>query len=156
MIQRIQTLLLLVAVCLISVMLFLPLATFQVNDVVYLLKADALINTMKDNQPELVVWPLFIMLIIMILVPLVTIFMFKKRMLQIRLTIFSSILCVLFYGLFFYEISAIHKIINPSLISYNYWVLALPLVCIILNLLAIRRIGQDEMLIRSLNSNRIR
>lgn len=156
MIQRIQTLLLLIVVCLISVMIFLPLATISTYDTVYLLKADALINTMKENQSELVVWPLFILLMVMILVPLATIFLYKKRMLQIRLTIFSSVLDALFYGLFFYELSSIQKMIQPQMPTSFGWVLIMPALAIVLNIVAIRRIGQDEMLIRSLNSNRIR
>ncbi|MGL4293415.1 MAG: DUF4293 domain-containing protein [Bacteroidales bacterium] len=156
MIQRIQTLFLLLAVCLISVMLFVPLASFQMNDMTYLLKADALINTMKDNQAELVLWPLFIMLIIMVIVPVVTIFLYKKRMLQIRLCIFSSVLNALFYALFFYEITVVQKQMAGIQFVYQYWVLVIPAVAIFFNILAIRKIGQDEMLIRSLNSNRIR
>jgi hypothetical protein len=35
-------------------------------------------------------------------------------------------------------------------------VLVAPVLAIVCNILAIRKIGQDEMLIRSLNSNRLR
>lgn len=156
MIQRIQTLFLLIVVCLISLMIFFPLANLVTEDTTYLLKADALVNVMKDNQAELVIWPLFILLIIMILIPLLTIFLFKKRLLQIRFTVFGSVLNLLFYALFFYEVSLLQKELHIDQISYNYWLLALPIIAILFNILAIRRITQDEILIRSLNSNRIR
>lgn len=155
MIQRIQTLFLLIAVCLISILLFLPLSTIATSDTQYLLQADGLINTMKENQAELVSWPLFIMICVMILVPFIAIFLFKKRMLQIRVLIFSSVLNALFYGLVFFEVSSLLKALPGAQVSYG-WVLVCPAVAIVLNILAIRKIGQDEMLIRSLNSNRIR
>lgn len=155
MIQRIQTLFLLIGACLISVMLFLPLATLTNNNIQYLLKADALINVMKDNQAEFVSWPLLIMLAIMVLVPLITIFFYKKRMFQIRMAIFSSILNALFYALFFYVYSSIIKGMPGADVLFG-WSLICPAIAIVFNILAIRKIGQDEMLIRSLNSNRIR
>ncbi|MEG0947903.1 MAG: DUF4293 domain-containing protein [Bacteroidales bacterium] len=158
MIQRIQTLFLLIGTALISLMLFLPLAIISTYNTQYLLKADALINVMKDNQAELISFPLLIMLAVMVLVPLIAIFLYKKRMLQIRVTIFSSILNALFYALFFYEYSSIMKSlpVGEYMPTSFGWVLVCPAIAIIFNILAIRKIGQDEMLIRSLNSNRIR
>ena len=70
--------------------------------------------------------------------------------------IFESILNVFFYLLFFYELKGITNQMDEAKTSYNVYILALPLVAIIFNLLAWKRIGQDEMLIKSLNSNRIR
>lgn len=155
MIQRIQTVFMLIATALISLMLFFSLADFNVKGMDYSLRADSLMN-MTSNQAELVIWPLFILLIVMLLMPFVTIFFYKKRMYQIRMLIFSSVLNVLFYGLFFYEMSVVKKMMTVNSIHYSYWILAMPLIAVVFNIMSIRRIGQDEMLIRSLNSNRIR
>lgn len=155
MIQRIQTLFLLIAVGLISILLFLPLATIVTPDTQYLLQADGLVNTMSEDQATVVSWAIFAMVCVMVLVPLIAIFLFKKRLLQIRVAIFSSILNVLFYGLMFFEISSLLKALPGAEVSYA-WTLICPAVAIIFNILAIRKIGHDEMLIRSLNSNRIR
>lgn len=154
MIQRIQTLLLIAVVFLISLLIFLPLATFSTPEASFLLKADSLADLM-GNSDAIVVWPLFIMLIVMVIVPLVTIFLYKKRMLQIRLAIFSAVLEALFYILYFYECHTISQQLQ-AVCSYKIAALLIPVCTIVLNIIAIRKIGQDEMLIRSLNSNRIR
>ena len=151
MIRRIQSLYLAAAAILASLLLFFPLATLTTTDgAAYQLRADGLINA-ASGVAEGVCWPLFIVAIVMVLLPVITIFLFKKRMLQIRLTIFASVVDLLFYGLFFYEAAGV----SGATTSYG-WVLAAPIVAVVLNVLAIRKIGQDEMLIRSLNSNRIR
>lgn len=155
MIQRIQTLLLIGVVILISLLIFMPLAAFTNAESTFLLMADSMVDTLPGKEALMVVWPLFILLIVMVLVPFVTIFMYKKRMLQIRMTIFSSILDVLFFVLYFYECSTIAREIQAE-VSYKPVALIIPVVAILLNIIAIRKIGQDEMLIRSLNSNRIR
>ena len=158
MIQRIQTVFLIVTVILMGIMLFTPLATIvDAYDTYYILRADSFSRvTEGQNVSELVVWPLFILIIILTVLPLTTIFLFKKRLLQMRFCIFESILNVLFYVLFFYELKGITNQMDEAITSYNVYILPLPLVAIIFNLLAWKRIGQDEMLIKSLNSNRIR
>ena len=154
MIQRIQTLILIAVVFLISLLIFLPLAEFSAENATLILKADSLTNV-ATGDAEVVAWPLFIALIVMVIIPLITIFLFKKRMLQIRLTIFGSVLNALFYILYFYECHVISSELNAAA-NYKIAPLLIPVFAILLNLFAIRRIGQDEMLIRSLNSNRIR
>ena len=68
---------------------------------------------------------------------------------QIRMTIFSSIVLIgwyVTYGLFIYSLSGdLEASFRPSLMA------AFPLVSIILNYLAIRAIGADEFLVRSLD-----
>jgi hypothetical protein len=151
MIQRIQSLYLAASTLLVSLLLFCPLATLTTAEgVAFKLRADSLVNA-ATGEAVGVCWTLFIVAIVMIVVPLATIFLFKRRMLQIRLAIFASILNALFYGLFFYEASQV----EGASIGYG-WVLVAPVLAIVCNILAIRKIGQDEMLIRSLNSNRLR
>jgi hypothetical protein len=120
-----------------------------------MLRADSLVDVANADTPQLVVWPLFILIMCMIIVPFITIFLYKKRMLQIRLCIFSSVLSILYYVLFFYETSFIGKEINGEL-SIKYFMLIIPVLTIALNIISIKKIGQDEMLIRSLNSRSIR
>ena len=91
MIQRIQTLFLLAVSLLVGILLFVPLATVSFNDIIYKVKADSLVNMMNNGEAEIMFWPLFILLIIMMMIPFATIFLFKKRLLQVRLTVFSSI-----------------------------------------------------------------
>lgn len=98
-------------------------------------------DTLTSYQP----WCMFVLLLIATIVTLVTIFLYKKRMLQIRITVFNSLILIGYYalvGIFVTSVPADYTF-TPS------WVLCLPIVCIILNWLAIRGIGKDEMLVKA-------
>lgn len=155
MIQRVQTLFLIVAIGLLSLLLFLPLATFDANGVIDQLKADSLTNIAPGNDSSHVMWPLFITTLVMLITPLVTIFFYNKRLLQMRLTVFSAVLSALYYALYFYTCHSIAKALEAS-VDYKVLPLIIPVCAIALFIAAFRKIGHDEMLIRSLNSNRIR
>ena len=75
-----------------------------------------------------------------------TIFLFKKRMLQIRLTIFSTILLIGYYATL---VTFIFMLKEESMTFSPSWTVCLPLVAIILNWLAIRAIGKDEVLVKA-------
>ena len=149
MLQRIQTVYLLVIVALMAAMLFLPLAVIQEGDLFYTLDATGL-NTMAA-EPELVypTWGLFGLTAIISLIALVTIFLFKKRILQIRLCIFNALLILGFYGLFAFFALTIKNQIDVVSLSLKL-ALSFPFICLILDYLAIRNIGADEALVRSL------
>ena len=139
MLQRIQTVYLLIIVALTIAILFLPLAVLQSGDQLFTFDATG-ISTMAA-QPELIypTWGLFALTIVISLLALLTIFLFKKRILQIRICVFNAILMLGFYGLF----------------AFFYWDLKIafsfPLISLILDYLAIRNIGADEALVRSLD-----
>ena len=81
---------------------------------------------------------------------MVTIFLYRKRILQIRLSVFNGLLMIGFYGLFIYYMSTIGA--GDEEMNYSLKIaLGLPLVCLILDYLAIRNIGADEVLVRSLD-----
>lgn len=150
MIQRIQTIYLLVIALLTIAILFMPLAILQAGDQLFTFDV-AGINTMTA-QPELIypTWGLFALTAIIALISLVTIFLFKKRILQIRLCIFNSLLMLGFYGLFVFFL---FNVKGQFSLDFSYslkFALAFPLVNIILEYLAIRNIGADEALVRSL------
>ncbi len=93
-------------------------------------------------------WMLVVMSAIIPLITLVTIWLYKHRQLQIRLTVFNSLLMLGYYGMFFlylyyfkgrYEAEAVHVLL-PAIF---------PLVCIVLNILAIRGIAKDDALVKS-------
>ena len=153
MIQRIQTLFFLMVSFLMSLIFFFPMATFQANEGMAVLTSGGIL---KADSCEFVVWPLMAILSVMIILPLVTIGLYKKRMLQIRLTVFSALLELLSIGLVAYEVRQIAATLPAITYTYNWYLLSVVAVALILNFLAIKRIGRDEMLVRSLNSNRIR
>ena len=83
MLQRIQTVYLLIIMALTIAILFLPLAVLQSGDQLFTFDATG-ISTMAA-QPELIypTWGLFALTIVISLLALLTIFLFKKRILQI-------------------------------------------------------------------------
>jgi len=75
-----------------------------------------------------------------------TIFLYKNRMLQIRMSIFNSLLLVGYYIAFIAFYFALKSDANLFRIG---WALCLPLVSIVLNVLAIRAIGRDEVMVKA-------
>lgn len=101
-------------------------------------------NTMLANT-----WMLTALMALIPILAFITIILFKKRMLQIRLIIFNIVLMAGFYGLMFIYLWQYGKSLEASL--YLEIPAAFPLVGIILSIMAIRAIGKDEALIKSLN-----
>ena len=65
---------------------------------------------------------------------------------QIRLTIFSTILLIGYYATL---VTFIFMLKEESMTFSPSWTVCLPLVAIILNWLAIRAIGKDEVLVKA-------
>ncbi|HQB27976.1 MAG TPA: DUF4293 domain-containing protein [Paludibacter sp.] len=152
MLQRIQTIYLLLTVILISLMFFLPIAGLQnVQDgIIYELNYKGLFElNVSGNTFVANVWMLTALMVMIPSLALITIFLFKKRFLQIRLIIFNIVLMAGYYGMLFIYLWQYGKSLSAKL--FVEIPSAFPLVCIILNILAIRAIARDEALIRSLN-----
>jgi len=101
--------------------------------------------TMPDGTKDYAPWALFAILLVVAILSFVTIFLFKKRMLQIRLTIFSSVVLIGYYLALVAYIFMLAENTNftPS------WTICLPFIALILNWLAIRGIGADEALVKA-------
>ncbi len=151
MIQRIQTVYLLIIVALMIATLFLPLTVLQAGESLFSFDASG-ISTMLTDQPELLypTWGLFALTAIIALISLVTIFLYRKRILQIRLCIFNAILMLGFYGLYAFYVWTVSKDLGDVDITGKI-ALTFPFISLILNYLAIRNIGADEALVRSLD-----
>ena len=150
MIQRIQTLYLLIATALMAVTIFTPMARFFDGVQEYTLTAFAL----KDAagavaQPAIYMG---ILLALSGLLPFVVVFLFKNRQLQIRLCAAEIVLLVgslVVMGIYYYLSYRIFNAAN-GIISIKAGVI-MPLVAIVFVALAIRSIFRDEMLVRSLD-----
>lgn len=152
MIQRIQTLYLFVIVVLSLITLFSPIAGFQnlESAELYRLNYQGLF-LIDSNIGELFrtsTWMLTSLMVIVPLICLIVIFLFRKRILQIRLIIFSLVLMAGFYALLFIYLWQFGKVLNAT--WYLEIVSAFPLINIILSVLSIRAIGKDEALVKSL------
>ncbi|MDR1675114.1 MAG: DUF4293 domain-containing protein [Tannerella sp.] len=149
MIQRIQTVYLLLVAAAMTAVLFLPLAAVQAGGVFY--TYDVLGMHTTTVPPELAhpAWALCALSAVTVLLALITVFLYGNRMRQIRLCIFNAILLVGFYAIFAFFLWNLSA--QPDFHFSVRFALSLPLVSLILDYLAIRNIGADEMLIRSLN-----
>lgn len=148
MIQRIQTVyLLLVAVCAV-VCLSMPVGHFH-QDGIEVAEFYNLWLSMADGSKVFSPWAMFALLLLVALVPFVAIFLFKRRMLQVRLSVFSGLILIGYYivfGTFVY----VFKSRYDADFTMN-WTVAFPAVALILDYLAFRNIMKDELMIRSLN-----
>lgn len=151
MIQRIQTLFLIAAAVFLSFTVFFPFAELvrTSDQMLYSLDFKGLIAS--ENQGELVfnVLPVSILIIVTLVITVATIFLYKKRMLQIRLCIFNAILQFGIPGLIFYYVRMAEASL-PGTSSYDV-VFAFPVASAILIFLALRAIARDEALVRSLD-----
>ena len=145
MIQRIQSVYLLLVAILLVVALCLPVGQFIGPDGIAAHVFKPLGVTLADGNFQST-WGLFGILMVSTIVAVATIFLYKNRMLQIRMTIFNSLLLVGYYiaALAFY-----FALKNDENMFRIGWALCLPLVSIILNILAIRAIGRDEVMVKA-------
>lgn len=149
MIQRIQTVyLLLVTICT-AVCLFLPVGRFLAGDVMNI-DLYNLYLSLGDNLRDYSVWALFALLLLASIISFVTIFLYKRRMLQVRMTIFCALLLLgycIAYAFFVYRFIDMSEGVEFKV----SWAASLPIVSVILDYLAFRGIMKDEMLIRALD-----
>ena len=149
MIQRIQTVYLLIATGLMILLFSNPIAEIVVSEDLYLklwhnriAAADALLFTPYST------WPLTVLLSVIILVNLIAVFLYKNRILQIRFCVFNLILMFGIVGLIYFFTQYAVKNLN-GITSVFLWPVVMPMISIILNYLAIKAIQKDENLVRS-------
>ena len=152
MIQRIQTIYLLLATVLMSLALCLPLATIWQGGNELVVKAFFLDGEMGFKAPL----PIYLGIVMAIaaLLPLVTIFIYKNRLTQIRLCVSELVLLVgsiAFVALYCYRLCDVLKEMFPELNFTLGFAALMPVVSIIPVVLAIRGIAKDEALVRSLD-----
>lgn len=148
MIQRIQTIYLLLIVVLAVINMFLPLAVFQQGNELFTFDITGVVAMNEAKEMVYPTWGLFGLMCVICLVAFITIFLFRKRILQIRLCVFNMLLMLGFYAYFGFLIWTIKNEVDMT-VSVKF-ALCFPLVSMILNYLAIRNIGADEALVRSL------
>ncbi len=158
MLQRIQSVYLAVAALAIILLFFFPLATYY-NELLGNYKFFIYGVTCMDPEPGvhfslLFTFPLMVLALVSFILTVTTIFLYKKRFLQIRLCAFNllTILVMIMVIFFFYatRISAMTGI-EPS---YNYTGMIMPLVALVFLILSHRSIKHDEALVKS--SERLR
>lgn len=150
MIQRIQTLYLLAVVALGIALIWLPVVQLVTPEDAAELQVYEL--SALGGAPIQGVWGLLVTTILIPLLALIDIFLYRKRILQARLNIFTIMLCLGYYG-----VLAIYIWLAKMSLGVEWHILpyaSFPLVCLILTLMATRRILKDEALVRA--ADRIR
>ena len=150
MIQRIQTLYLFISFILMMSLFFFPLSeilssegqlyTFQFDGLHYIDHETVYIQTI----------PPIILLSVIVALSFLTIFLYKRRILQMRISFFNMLLMLGYAGLSYFYISDFAKHLQAEAVTYKI-VDAFPFVSAIFTYLAIRAIGKDEALIRSID-----
>ena len=149
MIQRIQSIYLIVVTILLGTMFIYPLAELlSVDGQLFIYNYNGLSIEGEEGLYLLTVPPI-ILLGILVGISFVTIFLYKKRVLQMRLNSFNIILMIGYLGLNYYYIQNFSKQLE-GVISYQIAAI-FPFIAAILTYLAIRAIGKDEALIRSMD-----
>lgn len=146
MIQRIQTVYLLLVSILLGITLFAPLAWFGIGNEIYMLRAFSVESPAGQTVQSPAFWT-GILLACSAVLPVLTIFLYKRRMLQIRLCAVEFVLlvgCVAMLACSYFghgEVDA--QGMKPAIF--------LPVVAMLLVFLAGRAIFRDEILVKSLD-----
>lgn len=147
MIQRIQSVYLLLVTVLLVVALCMPVGQFIGADGVTTHVFKPLGVTLSDGAFQST-WGLFAILLFSALIAFCTIFLFRNRMLQVRMTIFSSLLLIGYYIAFCVFMFVLKSDLNAMTFQLG-WALCLPVIAIILNYLAFRAIYKDELMVKA-------
>jgi len=152
MIQRIQTVYLLLIVIISGFIMFTPVADLisHATNLNYLVdfKGISLIkptgNTLESNT-----WGLMTITAVVPIIALITIFSYKNRVKQIRLSVINMIFMV---GYYLVLLSYLWPACVRLQADWHLHIAAvLPIINLILNFLAIGAIGKDENLVKSLD-----
>ena len=100
-------------------------------------------------------WGLFGILFLSTVVAFCTIFLFRNRMLQVRMTVFNSILLIGYYAAFFVFMFMLKDDLEAMSFQLG-WALCLPAISIVLNYLSFRAIYRDEVMVKAADSFRLR
>jgi RsiW-degrading membrane proteinase PrsW (M82 family) len=152
MLQRIQTLYLLAIVILSGITFFMPAADLinQTNSLHYVIdfKGVYLLQT-KGSIFDSSAWGFTAIAGIIPFISLYSIFQYKNRIKQIRFSVLNIFFMIGFYIILFIYLWLVGQRLNADwTIRYTT---SFPLICLILNYLAIGAIGKDEKLVKSLN-----
>ncbi|MGN6646581.1 MAG: DUF4293 domain-containing protein [Cytophaga sp.] len=152
MIQRIQSILLLISAVVLSICLFTPAWQATSEGTAYHLNSFAVTITHGDISSDKNVAFIAGLIGLSIALTFFIIFKYKNRMLQMRLNMMNTILICLIEGLYFWYIRKIKLFIGAAEIHETFGLaFYLPLAALVLCIIAGRRIQKDEELVKSVD-----
>lgn len=151
MLQRIQTFYLIIALLLMLVVLFVPYGQLLLvnGDLIDFTVFGADIPIIENGVEHFSALPLGLLVCLIVFLLLITILFYKKRIIQIRICVFNIILMFGSIGIMYYFMN--HAANTFSIETHYNILIVFPLIAAILSYLAIRAIGKDEALIRSID-----
>ncbi len=149
MIQRIQTIYLLIATILVSITIFTPYAYFLAEGGTY----DLCVFSLQSQDGVAIQSTIYagILLVLSAVLPFVTIFLYNRRLLQIRLCVVEIILLVgsaVIMSLYYFLSNRVFAEFDYSSQGFKIG-FVLPIIAIVFVYLALRAIFKDEVLVRS-------
>lgn len=152
MIQRVQTIFLFLAVVFALILFFVPIAAFEYGSELVNLTVMGVENQNEVMDfPSAYTLPLLVTAILLTVVPLLTIFLYKKRDVQYKFSSLNVFLNAILCGLIFlYYSSNVQKTIAAETVSYLFGTY-IPLINMVLSILAMRWIKKDIELIKSVD-----
>lgn len=151
MIQRKQSLYLLLSLAIMAVMFFINIASICGPEHILEMRFYGILDATPNASAaeSTIIWPLLVMCVMPTLLTFMAIFLYKNRPLQMKVT---GIAAALQLGLAIF-LNVTHFMVASD-IEYK-WVFSaytlLPLIAAVFSYLAYRRISDDEALIKSLN-----
>ena len=150
--QRIQTVWLVLVALLMAIFAFQDIAVFTLPGGTFCFLDNWHIYSGTDGVGQHNVWGIGVLSIVSAVLALRLVFLYKRRMLQMRFTV---LLLFLIVGELMYIAFVSWRFCSANDASFGIrFPLALPIICLPLLYLAARRMIYDEMLIRT--SNRLR
>ena len=144
MIQRIQTVYLLISALLVGFLFLFPFAEIAKDGAVYLFNFHGIVQDGILKQNGIFISVLIVLIMVLQVVATIS---YKNRTRQIRLIVLSILLLMCLLGMFFFYT---YYSFSNAQIGFKTGVL-FPIIAIILNYLAIHAIRKDEALIRSID-----
>jgi len=154
MLQRIQTIYLLLASVIIFLVFLFPIAHLVTSDgqIYYMLYRGIDAYEIPVNAGSLSAYPLAILFTIILVISFISIFFYKNRIRQIRFCVYNILLMFGSGFLTWYYINNFAK--RLDCVVYYKLPVIFPLIAVVLTYLAFKRIKKDEELVRS--ADRIR
>ncbi|MBQ9202311.1 MAG: DUF4293 domain-containing protein [Bacteroidales bacterium] len=148
MIQRIQTLYLLLAAAAMAAALFLPWgAFFGADGTVYSYEAFSVARRVGEGSAGISFWALGAILSVCALSSLVAVFFFHKRLTQVRFCVFNMLALIGFYLAYLVFLWVTIRRLDASF-GLNFGI-SLPFVALIFEFLAMNAILNDEKKVRA-------
>ena len=150
MIQRIQTLYLFVSFIGMLMMFFFPLAEILSSEgQIYTFRFDGL-HYIDHETVYIRTIPPIILLAVITAINFITIFLYKHRITQMRISFVNILLMLGYVGLIYFYVTDFSTHLQAEAVTYKIYD-AFPFVAAIFSYPAIRAIGKDEALIRSID-----